>query len=122
MTQGVWRATVLAALVLAVVAVNSVAGSPQEETDKSKDPIFNIWEFAISQRNYNPRRSRPKVKDPCTWAIVRCCPVHDRGERDFCFSQNHCAGAWFENLCSDRFRKLARKEVQSSFGSFGSGF
>lgn len=109
---------VLAAVVVVVaVAAGGVAGRPDGTADTNdKNPVFNIWEFAISNTRYNPtRRNADKSDDPCTTAIISCCRTPDRASRDHCFSQYGCPGAWFNNLCSERFTGLVRKGVEQAF-------
>ncbi|XP_045125771.1 uncharacterized protein LOC123513026 [Portunus trituberculatus] len=115
--MGWWRATVAAAVAVTVMLVASggVAGRPDEEVDKSKDPVFNIWEFAISNDRYNPRREAATSDDPCTTAIVSCCLIRDRATQDHCFTQYGCPGAWFNNLCSKKFTGLVRNAVDNAF-------
>ncbi|KAG0726204.1 hypothetical protein GWK47_004401 [Chionoecetes opilio] len=106
---------VMMVMVMVMMTVGGVMGSPQTRRENSKDPVFNIWEFAISNRNYNPKRETTTAKDPCTWAIVKCCLLLTRSKQDECFDTNGCPGAWFNNLCSNRFKGLARNVLQSSF-------
>lgn len=120
--MGCWKkTTVVAAVVVVLVAVaaSGVAGRPNEDMDRSKDPVFNVWEYAISNNRYNPKREAAPSADPCTTAIVSCCLINSRAPRDHCFSEYGCPGAWFNNLCSNKFKGLVRNVVdQAFFGGF----
>ncbi|XP_063871273.1 uncharacterized protein LOC135106315 [Scylla paramamosain] len=120
--MGCWKkTTVVAAVVVVLVAVaaSGVTGRPNEDMDRSKDPVFNVWEYAISNNRYNPKREAAPSADPCTTAIVSCCLINSRAPRDHCFSEYGCPGAWFNNLCSNKFKGLVRNVVdQAFFGGF----
>ncbi|XP_050740126.1 uncharacterized protein LOC127010305 [Eriocheir sinensis] len=127
------KMTVVAVVVVVMVMAAEVTGKPNgrnqgreplgEDQDRSKDPVFNIWEFAISNAKYNPtRRETNNTKEPCTWAIVQCCSAPSPGARTMCFDENGCSGAWLDNLCSDHYQELARNEVEKAFSLDTKGF
>lgn len=109
---------VLAALVVIVaVAAGGVDGRPDGTADdRNKNPVFNIWEFAISNNRYNPtRRNASNRGSPCTTAIVNCCLITNRATRQQCFKRENCSGAWFDDLCSRKFTSLVHEDVHDSF-------
>lgn len=117
------RASVVLAAVVVMVAVTAggVDGRPDGTADdRNKNPVFNIWEFAISNSRYNPtRRDAPTPETPCEIAIVNCCLITHIGRREDCFTRENCSGAWFNDLCSKEFTSRVHDDVHDAFSKNG---
>ncbi|XP_076048764.1 uncharacterized protein LOC143029746 [Oratosquilla oratoria] len=48
---------------------------------------------------------------PCFWAIVLCCGADVPHEREGCFEEAKCPGAWIGNLCSEKLKAKVRRRL-----------
>lgn len=122
--------SLVAGCLLVVLAASGATALPQgnqrEGGPDSKNPVFNVWEYAFltGRSGVAPAADPPTAtttenpnNNPCMWAIVSCCDYASQQERDNCFEVNGCSGAWFDDLCSQEFQEAVQNQLLSLFAS-----